>query len=141
MQIQINTGAMRGGGLLGGVIGLGGCVVSLVVTALILVCVGGITFAFMNSFRSAEYVQQGFAIAQEHPAVIEAVGSPVELGWFVSGSVNTSGGTGIANVKAPISGPNGSATLEINARSEGGVWQVTSLHLSHGAEWINLLEP
>jgi Cytochrome oxidase complex assembly protein 1 len=40
-----------------------------------------------------------------HPAVIEALGSPIKEGFFVSGNTNVNGASGEANLSIPISGP------------------------------------
>ncbi len=81
-------------------------------------------------------------IAAGHPAVIEVTGEPIEAGWFVSGNVNTSGQIGDANLSIPISGPNGSGYLYVEATKNADEWYLDTLTFSDaaGGPPIDLLE-
>jgi len=47
------------------------------------------------------------------------------LGWFITGSVNYSGGNGEASLQVPISGPMGSAHVRtLGSKKAGGTWDL-----------------
>ncbi len=70
------------------------------------------------------------------------MGEPVRIGWLVSGSIETSGNSGEADLRVPISGPRNKGTLHITAYKSQGVWRFTRLQVEtkDNPEWINLLE-
>lgn len=81
-------------------------------------------------------------LASEHPAVLEVTGEPIEAGWLVSGNVETTGPTGHANLAIPITGPDGSGTIQLEATKNAGEWyfdHLTFLNAAGGPP-INLLE-
>jgi TonB family protein len=60
------------------------------------------------------------------------LGTPIEAGWFVTGSIATSGSGSHADLSIPISGPKGSGTLHVVAlkspfSAESGDWKITVL--------------
>lgn len=98
----------------------------------ILVCGGGIaligTFAF-GVIKSSAVCQQAMQVARSDVDVLAALGSPIEYGFFVSGNINVSGGTGDADLSIPISGPKGSAVLYAVAQKYAGQWTFTTLQV------------
>ena len=52
--------------------------------------------------KSSEAYKISLATVQNNPAVIETIGSPIESGFFVSGSVQTSGSSGEAELNYKI---------------------------------------
>jgi hypothetical protein len=116
-----------------------GCGAALVVVAAIIF---GIVMAAMGTIKTTAPYQQGVALAQHHPAVIEALGNPVEPGWFLSGNINTSGSSGDADFSVPLQGPEGEGTLYIKATREAGEWTLTKAEVrpDDGGERIDLLE-
>lgn len=54
--------------------------------------------------------------------VIGLIGEPIEPGWWVSGSTETSGGKGSADLMIPVSGPNGRMTIYVEAQKSAGAW-------------------
>lgn len=75
-----------------------------------------------GALRSTEPVQQGLAAARSHPIVQERLGTPIELGWWLSGGVQVNGPNGTASLMLPLSGPKRSATLYIEGTKRAGVW-------------------
>lgn len=116
-----------------------GCLtlLALVATFILVVVVGA--FA---AIKSSEVVKDGLRRAQENPEVILALGEPVEDRWWVSGSINTTGPTGNADISIPLKGPKGKGTLYIVAYREAGEWtyQRLEVEVDGGSERINLLE-
>ena len=62
-------------------------------------------------------------------ALSAELGTPIETGWFVSGSVSVSGPTGHADVSIPLSGPRASGTLYGVADKSAGLWTFSLLEL------------
>ena len=79
--------------------------------------------------------------AVDHPAAIEALGEPVEPGWFVGGSVEVTGPTGDAELSIPMKGPRGEGTLFVVAHKSAGEWSFERLELETDGGRIDLLEP
>jgi len=95
--------------------------------------VGGIAFfAFVffivfASMRSAAPYQDSVAYAKVDPRVIQALGAPVEPGLFISGSINTSGQSGSADIDIPLKGSKQNGSLHVVGTKEGGRWTYTRM--------------
>jgi len=106
--------------------------VPVVAIVLILVCVGCLVLfgaTIFGTIKSSDVYQLALARAQENTAAVAALGSPIEAGFFVSGSINVSGPSGSADLSIPVSGPKGSGTLYVVAKKSAGVWEFTTLEL------------
>ena len=55
------------------------------------------------------------------------LGDPVKAGLFVSGSIETSGPSGHADLSIPLSGPKGKGTLYVVAQEKAGIWNFETL--------------
>jgi hypothetical protein len=116
-----------------------GCVVILLLGGAFIAVVVGIAF---GAIRSTTVYKQARDRAVVDSRVAAALGTPVEAGWWVTGSVHEGNGTGGATIKFPISGPRGKATVDADATLERDSWTYTRLivHPDHGAD-IDLLHP
>jgi hypothetical protein len=112
--------------LFSGIGGLG-CLGIVALAALILLCVGGAFFVTSSTLKSSEVVQFALSRARANPAVVDALGTPIEPGWFVSGSISTQAVFGDADVIVPISGPQKGGTLYAAARHANGAWEYYTL--------------
>jgi hypothetical protein len=97
------------------------------VLAAVAACVGGTLYLATSSMKSSEVYTEALAAAQNDPQVQEALGTPIEAGTFVTGSMQTQGLSGDASLNIPISGPNGSGTIFASARRENGKWMFYTL--------------
>ena len=86
-----------------------------------------IVFVVFASMRSAQPYKDGLAHAQSDPRVRQALGTPVEPGWFLSGSINTKNRSGDCDIDIPISGPKQSATLHVIGTKEEGRWSYSKM--------------
>lgn len=110
-----------------GCIGLGGCL-SLLVGGLILAgIVGGIVYLVMGNFKSSPVYTQAVKAAQSDTRVIQALGEPIQPGWYVTGTIEEQGISGDATMTIPISGPRKGGTLYASARKQNGLWQFYTL--------------
>jgi len=55
------------------------------------------------------------ATAKDDPALIAELGSPIEPGWYVTGSISSTGQNSYAEFSIPIHGPKNSGTLHVIA--------------------------
>ena len=92
--------------------------------------------------KSSDVYEEALAQAQGHPSVQQSLGTPVDDGYFVSGSINVSGSGGDANFSIPLSGPNADGTLHVDAEKFAGEWSFNRLVLEvdDSGEYIDLLE-
>jgi hypothetical protein len=116
-----------------------GCSVILVLAFAAMIAL--FVFVFSVIKRSDVY-RQAFSRATADPRVITALGTPIEKGWWVIGSVKLDNDTGSANIDFPISGPKGSARVHARASYDGNTWTYSSLIVrpEAGGE-IDILHP
>jgi len=87
-----------------------------------LLFVGAILTLVFSILKGSVAYENALEVAAGHPAVLEVTGEPVEAGWFVSGNINTNNQTGRADLSIPISGPDGSGYIQVEATKNGGEW-------------------
>ncbi|MFC2172907.1 cytochrome c oxidase assembly factor Coa1 family protein [Acidobacteriota bacterium] len=116
-----------------------GCLGTVV---LVIVCaVGFVFFGMGKMYRSSGAYQDGLSLAQTHPEVTEALGSPVKAGFFTSGSVSMGTHSNSADLKIPISGPKGKGTLFVTAAMSDSVWKYSKLEvIVPGVPRIDMLD-
>jgi cytochrome oxidase complex assembly protein 1 len=106
-----------------------GCLVLLLPPLLLTGFVGGILAIVFGSIKSTDIYEEALARARAHPAVIEALGEPVEDRWWMSGQINTSGPSGSADIAIPLRGPKGKATVYAVASKSAGRWEYHTLEV------------
>ncbi len=119
---------------------LAGC--SVLVALSILVVAGVVIFAF-GMIRRTDVYRIASDRALHDTRVIDALGAPVETGWWVRGSIDLHNGEGSADITFPIHGPKGKATVEARAAhsATGDKWVFTKMKVyPEGGPPIDLLE-
>ncbi len=103
--------------------------------------IAAIFLVVMGAMRTSDAYQIAMSRARQHPAVIDALGEPIEVGWFVSGNINVNGASGEADLRVPLNGPRGSGTLYIVADKVAGEWifERMEVALADSIERVNLL--
>lgn len=96
--------------------------------------VGGILLVVETSFQHSGFYTEALARARANPQVIEKLGQPLQAGWLASGSVNTTGPSGSADVSIPISGPKGKGTIYVVAKKSVGEWKFETLQVDISGE-------
>jgi len=61
------------------------------------------------------------------PAVAATLGTPLEEGYFVRGTIHVSGPTGLAELAIPVTGPKGRAMIYVEATRRQGEWHFDHL--------------
>lgn len=117
-----------------------GCVSLLVLLALF---VGGIVFVVFGAMKSSDVYKLAVQRAERHQQVIDALGTPIKEGLFLSGNINVSGASGQANLAIPLRGPKAKGTLYAVASKREGSWEYSTLRVrvEGTEETIDLLQP
>ena len=115
------------------------CLGALALAAVFIVLIVTLVFGMI---KSSGVYKDALAMAKTHPAVVEALGTPIEEGFFVMGNINVSGPTGHADLAIPISGPKGKGTIYAKASKHAGQWTFSNLTVQIKAtnERIDLIE-
>lgn len=113
----------------------------LVALALLIAVPGGCSYWLLGLLANNEAARIAVAQAEQHPAVEAALGRPLKVGRFASGSIQVSGASGEADLALPVSGPKGGGTLYVKATRDSGRWTINSLTLSpdDGSSRINIV--
>ena len=112
----------RGGCALGGVCG---CLLFFGIWALVL----GIFGVVLNVIKDSEPYQGALSQVRNNEQVIQALGEPIEPGWWIIGSSETSGTSGFADFSFPLSGPKNSGKLYVVAVKSAGQWEFQRIEL------------
>jgi hypothetical protein len=95
---------------------------------------------FFRAFRSSGAYKEAVARARSHRGVLDALGGPIDPGFWVGGSIHVSGSTGSASLATPLHGSRGDGMLRAEARKAGGVWTFDRLLVQvRGGATIDLL--
>jgi hypothetical protein len=98
----------------------------------------------MGGMRDSDVAKEAVARAQANPSVVEQLGTRIDEGRLISGSINVNaGGSGDADLAVPISGPKGKGTVYVTARKIGGTWNYSQMiaAIEGTGEKIDLLAP
>jgi hypothetical protein len=101
-----------------------GCLSIIAVIAAFVALILWMVFSMM---KSSDVYMQALDRTRNNPAVVSALGTPIEAGFFTSGSIDTSGPAGNAELAIPISGPKGKGTIYLVARKSAGAWTYSQL--------------
>ena len=100
----------------------------------------------MTGIKSSEPYQQALNTALTNAVLINRIGSPIKPGRLITGEMSrhTTVGddhttTGSAELKIPLRGPRGKATLSVEAERLGEAWTLLRLEAVVKEERLNLL--
>jgi len=102
-----------------------------------------IVFFVFGAIKKSDVYVQALNRVRNDARVQAALGTPIEEGFWVSGSVHLDtehGGT--ANISFPVSGPKAKARVRAVAATSAQTWEFTTLEVTpdHGPP-INVLSP
>jgi hypothetical protein len=119
--------------------GLIGCLAIILLGAIGIAAIVVIVF---GAIKSSDVYRGARATAQKDPRVIQALGSPVEPGWWIKGNVNVRDHSGEADIEFPISGPKGNGRVHAVATRESSGWRYSELVVTPAnGPPIDLLKP
>lgn len=110
-----------------------------------------LTFGFMLAaflgpqelIKRSHAVQLAMSAARQNTMVQQAMGTPLEMGWLISGTIGTSGPSGKADFSIPVRGPEGRATLYFIGEKSFGLWAIKGLvlELDESGERLDIVAP
>ncbi|MCL4784112.1 MAG: hypothetical protein KJZ70_13845 [Bryobacterales bacterium] len=106
-----------------------GCALVAFVLLLVVGFVAALGFGVMSLVKSSGAYGEALNLARQNEEVRAALGEPIEEGWFVSGSVHSTGPSAEASLAIPLSGPKGAGTLYVEGRKSAGIWRYSVLEL------------
>lgn len=105
----------------------------LTLALLFLGAIAAFVYFLFGVMKNAEPYQHAVGVAQSHPALVQALGSPVRAGFMLSGSIEVADEEGNADLSFPVEGPRGEATVHVAARKVHGVWIYDLIEADLGA--------
>lgn len=79
-------------------------------------------FTLIGNMLKGEAFEQSMTAISQHADVVDMIGEPIEAGYFVTGSIRTSGSNGEAYLQYSLSGPKGEAEAYVQAYKDMDVW-------------------
>jgi hypothetical protein len=86
----------------------------------------GITFSSMSNM---EIVDDTMSIINSNYIATSKLGTPIEKGLFISGSISISGPSGSADLAIPLEGPKGKGMVYLKSTKDMGSWNIDRLVL------------
>jgi hypothetical protein len=117
-----------------------GCLTLLVAFAAF---AGSIVFFVFGVMKNSEVAQLALQKARANQTVQQRLGTPIEIGTLVSGSINEAGTSGKADITIPLKGPKGEGTLYVDATKFANEWKFNRLEAELPGEpnRVDLLPP
>jgi len=103
--------------------------------------IAGFAFWVLSLVGNSGPANLAFDKATANPVLAQRLGHPITKGRFVSGSINSTGPSGHAELAIPVSGPKGAGTLYVEAHKRAGLWELDLLQFgpTAGSERLDLL--
>ena len=98
-----------------------GCLPMLLFVGL---CAGLVMLSSHIMFRAFGPLDQSLKIINSDPAAVQAFGTPITPGAFVTGEISGGGSSSSADLSVPIYGPKRSGDLNVNGSWHKGVWDL-----------------
>jgi hypothetical protein len=113
------------------------------IVVLVMLFVGAIFFAVSGSLKTSIPYQHAVEVATHDPRVLARLGAPVKPGWMLADSINTSGGSGSADLTIGLEGTVHKGQLYVAAKKAEGEWSYETLavRVEGDAGRIDLLRP
>lgn len=111
--------------------------VPVVLGALILLLglfVFGVLSVVYSIFRNSEPYAAAVRSANQSRAVALEIGTPVHVGWWMTGNINYQNADGDADLGIPISGPKGRGRIVVVAKKRAGHWTYQTLEVDVDGE-------
>jgi hypothetical protein len=89
--------------------------------------IGAVIFGVFGAIKQSDVYRDALAEVRKDPEVTAALGRPIEPGWWLTGNIQTSGGSGHADLTVPLSGPKAEGTMHVRAVKRGRDWRFTRL--------------
>lgn len=108
--------------------GCGGCLGLLVLGGIVM---AAIMYFAMGAMKKSDVFAEALKRAQNSPEVQAAIGTPVDTGWMMQGSLNYNNGEGQADLTIPLKGPKGEAGLSVkSSKAANGPWEYSVMEVA-----------
>lgn len=101
-------------------------------------CFATIYFGVSSMIKGSEPYQVAIERAQENQEVIDKLGEPINPASIPQGSINLQNDAGDCDLRIPVSGPNGDATIIVRGTRSGGIWEYDEMSVTIDGETIDL---
>ncbi|WCO01486.1 cytochrome c oxidase assembly factor Coa1 family protein [Psychroserpens ponticola] len=120
------------------VLPVGGC---LTVIVLFVLGIGAVFYGVTNVVKNSTPYEYSFDLAQNDIRVQNALGAPIITNGMFQGEISLKNNRGEADIKIPIKGENGQATIIVLATKENDEWIYEKLYvlIKASQEEINLI--
>ncbi|ETN94652.1 Cytochrome oxidase complex assembly protein 1 [Zhouia amylolytica] len=121
------------------VIPAGGC---LTIIIFIVVFIGTVFFGVSTMMKSSTPYEEAITRVKENKQIIEALGEPIVQEGMIQGKINYENDHGDIDIKVPLEGAKGKASLYIVGTKQGDTWNYSDMYIVIKAtgETIFLLE-
>ena len=120
------------------VVPLGGCL-SLIL--ILIVFVGSIFWGVTSALEESQPYEYALEKINQDEEITDVLGSPIEKDGMIQGSYKYTNGKKSADMKIPVSGPNGSGILFVEATGEDDEWTYNVIRVEiNDDENIDLLK-
>jgi hypothetical protein len=100
----------------------------------------GFVSLLSGMMRSSEPYRHALHAAQTSPAVIAALGEPIEAGFMPSGNISVNNDDGEADLSFGLHGPRGEATVYVEATRKRKRWSYQTLVVALADREVDLLK-
>jgi len=116
-----------------------GCLVIIVIAIFL---AGAMVVKVTDLFKESTPYSDGMAALKSNELVIEEIGEPIEPNGMFQGNVHYSNDGGNADIKVPVKGPKGEATLLVIGEEVDGEWTYLKMEvtISDSDKKIDLLK-
>lgn len=94
---------------------------------LFLAAIGLFFYGLVSMIGSSDVAMEAKRRAMQDARVVQALGQPVEPGWFIQGNQQVNGPNGTASLQIPLEGPKAEGDLYIEAVKRVGRWRYRTL--------------
>lgn len=104
-----------------------GCLVIIVIAVFL---AGAMVVKVTDLFKESTPYSEGMAALKSNELVIEEIGEPIEPNGMFQGNVHYSNDGGNADIKVPVKGPKGEATLLVIGEELNGEWTYIKMEVT-----------
>jgi len=101
------------------VVPIGGCL-SLIV--IFIFFIGSVIYGVASALEESQPYEYALEKINQDEEITSVLGSPIEKNGMIQGSYNYTNGSKTADMKIPVSGPNGTGVLFVEATGEDDNW-------------------
>ena len=122
------------------VVPVGGCL-TLIILGIVLA--GSLFFGISKAMKSTEPYQLALEKSLSNEELKDIIGSPIEPDGMMQGTMNYKNGQGDVDIRFPVRGPQGKATVEVKGEKDSEEWEYEHLRaiIEKTGDTLDLLDP